>query len=458
MPEREDLVAHVRERRVVVIGAGAAGLAAAWECARVGLTVTVVDAADSVGGSLAPRAVDGVEVDGAHTDLRPGDTDVDDLLRVLGCADREPVTDARVAVAGRGPAPTGGLLGIPSNPWAADVRGVIGWSGTWRAYLDRVRPPMTIGREPRLGALVRRRLGERVADRLVAPIAAALWETDLDELDADAVLPGVSTALTRTGSLTGAVSQLQAEPAPPRRALRGGFGPLIAALDGQLRDLGAELILATEVTGITRAGAGWRVAGDGIEWEADAVIVATDAADARRLLLPVAAGLTEAFDRVDEVEVVTLALEDAGEDAVEVVAFPVGSSVFSVTDVTARSPRGTLPERRVVRVVLPASDRDDDALFAEAAAAAASVSGPAVPRVRGATRRRRVAAGTGRRVGDADRTAAARAALADHDGLYAVGGWLAGGDLRDEIGDAVRTAERVRHDLLWGAEPDIATL
>ncbi len=278
------------------------------------------------------------------------------------------------------------------------------------------------------------------------------------ELDADAVLPGVSTALTRTGSLTGAVSQLQAEPAPLRRAFREGFGPLIAALEGQLRDLGAQLTLSTEVTGITRAGAGWHVVGDGIEWDADAVIVATDAADARRLLLPVAAGLAEALDRVDEVDVVTLVLAGAGEEAADVIAFPVGSSVFSVTDATARAPRAALTDGRIVRVVLPASDRDDDVLFTEAAAAAAFLSGASHPRLRGATRSRRVAAGTGRRVGDADRIAAARAALAAHDGLYAVGGWLAGGDLRDEIGDAVRTAERVRHDLLWGAEPDTATL
>ena len=30
-------------------------------------------------------------------------------------------------------------------------------------------------------------------------------------------------------------------------------------------------------------------------------------------------------------------------------------------------------------------------------------------------------------------------------------------DVADEIGDAVRTAERVRHGLLWGREPDLGT-
>jgi hypothetical protein len=43
----------------------------------------------------------------------------------------------------------------------------------WRAYLDRLRPPLTIGRERSLGALVRSRMGARLRDRLVAPSLSA---------------------------------------------------------------------------------------------------------------------------------------------------------------------------------------------------------------------------------------------------------------------------------------------
>ena len=42
---------------------------------------------------------------------------------------------------GAAPLPEGGVLGIPENPFAADVRRVIGWRGAWRAYVDRLRPP-----------------------------------------------------------------------------------------------------------------------------------------------------------------------------------------------------------------------------------------------------------------------------------------------------------------------------
>ncbi|WP_292836499.1 FAD-dependent oxidoreductase [Microbacterium sp.] len=457
MPGSEDLVTHVHDQLVVVIGAGAAGLVAAWECARVGLKVTVLDAAERLGGSLAPLEIDGMTVDGAHADFAPGDPAVGTVLSLLGCDDTEPVTEPRIALSAGGPAPLEGLLGIPTNPWAVDVRRVVGWSGTWRGYLDRIRPPMTIGREPSLGVLVRSRLGERIADRLVAPLAAVRWETPLDDLDADAVLPGISTALTRTGSLTAAAAQLGAGHAPARRAVRKGFGPFVTALETHLLDLGAELRTSHAVTTIAHAEGRWRVSSEGDEIVADAVILAAGPAQTRRLFAHVLPDV-EVVGPVDEVDVVTLVIDAPAQQRPQAMAFPRGSDVLSAADVTAGT-AGAEPDRRVIRVVLAAADRDDASVAATAMTSAAELLGvPATAaRMRGFARSRRVTAGTGRRVGDAARVEAARDALRAHAGLYAVGGWIAGGDLSEEIADAVRTAEGVRHTLLWGPQPGRGT-
>ncbi len=346
----DDLVAHVHDRSVVVIGGGVAGLVAAWECARVGMTVTVLDAADALGGTAA-----------ALDEFGEGDEALRTVLHLLGVAD----TDAAE--------PDDVLLGIPANPWADDVRRAIGWSGVWRAYLDRLRPPLTIGREPSLGALVRRRMGERVADRLVAPRARARWESALDDLDADATIPGISAALTRTGSLSGAVAQLAADAAPARRRLRGGIPQLVATLEAHLGELGADVRTSHQVSALTNRDGLWSVTAADEAIDADAVVVATGVGEARRLLAPFGVDPGD----VDEVA--------AGQGAV------------------------------------------------------------------------RPARGTGRRVGDPARVAAARGALAAHPGLHAVGGWLGGGELDGLVSDAVRTAERVRHDLLWGDQPGVAT-
>src|SRR5690606_30153615 len=89
------------------------------------------------------------------------------------------------------------------------VRRIIGWGGAWRAYLDRLRPPLTIGQQRNLGALVRGRMGERVVDRLVAPLTAGRHGLTPDEVDVEIAAPGLNSALTRTGSLAGAVAQVR---------------------------------------------------------------------------------------------------------------------------------------------------------------------------------------------------------------------------------------------------------
>jgi 1-hydroxycarotenoid 3,4-desaturase len=57
----------VREERAVVIGAGIAGLVAAVELARRGVTVTVVERAEAPGGKMREVAVDGARLDAGPT-------------------------------------------------------------------------------------------------------------------------------------------------------------------------------------------------------------------------------------------------------------------------------------------------------------------------------------------------------------------------------------------------------
>jgi len=55
------------EHRVVVIGAGMAGLVSALQLAQQGLSVTVVDKADQPGGKVRQILVDGAAVDSGPT-------------------------------------------------------------------------------------------------------------------------------------------------------------------------------------------------------------------------------------------------------------------------------------------------------------------------------------------------------------------------------------------------------
>ncbi|MGO4488829.1 protoporphyrinogen/coproporphyrinogen oxidase [Microbacterium sp. 2RAF4] len=386
-----DLAARAAEKHVVVVGGGIGGLVAARECAKVGMRVTVLEAEEVLGGAIRRVDLDGVTVDaGAESYATRGGL-VRALVEELDLADRIVVPRAGgawlagIPGIGAAPLPAGGILGIPANPFQPDVRRIIGWSGVWRAYLDRVRPPLTIGHQLSLGKLVASRMGAKVRDRLVAPVTTGVYSASPDDIDIDVAAPGLNAALTRVGSLSGAVQTLRDEaaakaaarasmtvseaeaaaPAAPVVAkapgaavegLSGGMSTLIDALAADLKRLDADVRTGVRVRSLRKTGATWSVeaesaadvdrddeaalkdvaADEGVaaepvppviqELDADAVIIATPEPTARGLLASVIPDLqkTEAAAS-PEIEIVTLLL-----DAPEIASAPRGTGVLTV--------------------------------------------------------------------------------------------------------------------------------
>ncbi|AZS38412.1 Protoporphyrinogen oxidase [Microbacterium lemovicicum] len=489
MTDVRDLAAAAARTSVVVVGGGMAGLVAAYECAKVGIRVTVVEASDRVGGVLRADEIDGIVVDtGAESYATRGGT-VRALVDDLGLAgDIVTPTRGGAWVSGlpggqAAPLPGGSLLGIPDNPWADDVRRVIGWGGAWRAYLDRLRPPLTIGHQRSLGALVRTRMGPKVLDRLVAPVTSGVYSARPDDVDVDIAAPGLNAALTRTGSLSGAVAALKGErtsaPGSAVEGIDGGMARLPAALRTRLEELGVDVRTSTAATAVrSRPEGGWLVAVDTVaaqadpagaaELSADAVIVATTEAEARRLLAPVVPGLEREDVVAPVVEVVTLVLDAPALDA-----RPRGSGVLTVpgshiakalTHSTAKWEwvARAAGARHVVRVSFgaqgeaPATEGMDDAdaaalALSEASALLGVALAPAA--LRGAHRQRWTQSQPASEIGRIDRQRAARAAIHAVPGLAAAGAWLSGTGLAQVVPDAAGEAERVRAAVLFGA-PD----
>ncbi|MGI6877315.1 protoporphyrinogen/coproporphyrinogen oxidase [Microbacterium sp. gxy059] len=263
-----DLVAlHERaaETRVVVVGAGIGGLVAALEFAKLGMGVTVVEAAERAGGAIRSGEVAGLTLDLGAESFATRGGHVAALVEELGLSDEvvAPGTGAGgawvagVPGVGAAPLPAGGVLGIPGTPFAPDVRRIIGTAGAWRAYLDRLRPVLTIGHDRSLGHLVASRLGRRVLDRLVAPVTTGVYSAAPESIDPDVAAPGLNQALTRAGSLTGAVLDLaearRTAPGGAVKGLRGGMGRLVDALVEALAERGVEVRLGTPARAIEEA-------------------------------------------------------------------------------------------------------------------------------------------------------------------------------------------------------------
>lgn len=211
---------------VVAIGSDLATFTAAIECARIGLKTELWIPKDAEDHGPAEFSHRGGIVAAVLDDLG---VDFDIVIPAEGAAE---------------------LCGIPSNPFSAAVRATLGWSGAWRIYLDRIKPVFTIGNETNLGKLVRTRLGEAALTKLVDPVARERYGYSADELEVDAVAPGLSQALTRGGSLSSGVIELMLE--DPRVVQRvvvpGGHAAILAAVTAKLKYFAATVTRVADPT------------------------------------------------------------------------------------------------------------------------------------------------------------------------------------------------------------------
>jgi protoporphyrinogen/coproporphyrinogen III oxidase len=279
---------------IVVVGGGIAGLVVALDLARAGLRPLVLESADNPGGVVTSHSVGGLTLDAGAESFATARPAVTDLLTELGLADRiaapNPVGAWVRHRSGAAPLPATAFLGIPGRPWAADVRRVIGLPGALRCAVDAVLPVRRSGLPAGLtvGALVRSRMGARVLDRLVEPVAGGVYAADPDVLEVRTIAPGLDKALLAAGSLAGAARRLRAGGERSGSAvatLTGGLHTMVGPLVDAVRDAGGVVCTGSTVARIERIQGGWQVAlsaGDPIQ--AATVVLAVSAPRAAALL------------------------------------------------------------------------------------------------------------------------------------------------------------------------------
>ena len=501
----DDALSHLindKPTRIVIIGGGMGGLAAARDLARPGFEVTLLEASDRLGGSV--QRLDLTLADGSQLTVDAGAESfatrgghVAAYLDELHLGDQVVQPNAAGAwlqLPGKAvPTPKGGLLGIPSVPLATDVIEAIGWGAALRAYLDRLLPPLKIGQERNLGRLVERRMGRAVLENLVAPVTTGVYSASPDQLDVAVVAPGLNQALTRRGSLSGAVAELRA--GGPSKAgsavggITGGMWRLPYTVITDARRRGAELHTGARVTALEvlphpeEHGEAARLEGSAATYlvhvagqdepvEADAVLIDVPSAEALRLLASVSPdleALTQAtWPSATSVELVTLVLDAPALDAAPrgtglLVSDRVDPAVVTakaMTHLTAKWAWVTehLPEgRHVVRLSYGrAGATNESVTMSDASLKARGLQDVAalmnIPLsesdVVGFARVQWQNAQPLAAAGQRDRLAALAAAVQKVPGLEVTGSWVAGTGLASVIPHAREAAARIR-ELRW---------
>ncbi|MEV4189542.1 FAD-dependent oxidoreductase, partial [Streptosporangium canum] len=231
---------------LVVMGAGPSGLAAAWRAARRGLSVTVLERADHVGGLSASFEVSGIRVDHGSHRLHPATPPhlLADLRGLLGDDLQRRPRNGRLRIADR-------YVGFPLKPAELAKRlppGLL--AGVAR---DAVTAPLRgAGRGGTYAGTLRASLGPALYEALYAPYALKLWGLPGEEIDGDQARKRVTAdspwkiarrILRRRSDGQGKIFYY------PRR----GFGQIVDALADAATAAGADIRLGTACTRIEPA-------------------------------------------------------------------------------------------------------------------------------------------------------------------------------------------------------------
>jgi len=254
---------------VVVVGAGLAGLTCARELERAGLEVAVLERSDAVGGRVRTDVVDGFRCDRGFQLLNPAYPALKQLVDVAAL-------DLRSFAPGAGLAGEGGVR-IVADPRRSPKH----LPQTMRS--GYVRPAELT----RLGAWARPALGSvrSLLDQPDEQLAASLDRAGVHgRVRAEIFEPFITGVLAEDRGTTSATFT---------RLLVRSFAlgtPGVPALgmsvlpDQIAADLVTEVALGMEVTDVRQTGDGWQVATAQGPYDARAVVVATDAVTADRLI------------------------------------------------------------------------------------------------------------------------------------------------------------------------------
>jgi protoporphyrinogen oxidase len=227
--------------RIVIVGAGPAGLWAGWKAATAGHDVTVLERAPQVGGMAASIDVGGQRVDlGSHR-LHPSTPPaiLAELRGLLGDDLQTRPRHGRIHLAGSWlgfPLRTGDLLRNTPRRFALG------------AAFDAATGPLRHAKVDTFAEVVRSGLGPTVAEEFYGPYIRKIWGVDQSELSGELARRRVSAS-----SPVDIARRLVRGARPEGRTFlypRRGFGQISEALADAAVAAGATIRLSTEVAAL----------------------------------------------------------------------------------------------------------------------------------------------------------------------------------------------------------------
>lgn len=266
--------------KIAVVGAGIAGLAAAFRLSAAH-DVTVFEREDEPGGKIRSEAVDGYLFEWGPNGFLSSAAELRALASDAGL-DGD-VVEADAAASKRCIFWNGRLHALPVKPQQALRLSLLSAGGKLRAARELfMRPPKGAPERESVDAFFARHFGREVAERLVAPALLGISGGDARATSVDALFPRLRVMERERGSVLRAL----ARSASGQRTKMLGFGPrgmqhLTRTLAGRL---GERLQTGCAVERVLPESGGWRLTHARGESRADALVLAVPADLAAQML------------------------------------------------------------------------------------------------------------------------------------------------------------------------------
>jgi oxygen-dependent protoporphyrinogen oxidase len=247
---------------VAIVGAGVAGLTAAWHLKRRGVRVVVYEASDRTGGVILTERRDGYLAELGPNSLTAGGGAAAELLTRLGLDATRVVAqrEARKRYIVR----KSKLVALPASPSQLLTTRLLSNGAKLAIFGEPMVEPGDSPMEESVATFIRRRFNQEVLDYVANPFVAGIYAGDPEQLSARHALPRLHDLEHTHGSVMKAMGQLMragrgqpgSVPAPGLISFAGGMREIPDALARELR---SEIRLKAPVTQIRRGPRGWTV-------------------------------------------------------------------------------------------------------------------------------------------------------------------------------------------------------
>jgi protoporphyrinogen/coproporphyrinogen III oxidase len=279
--------------KLIIVGGGLAGLAAAHHARERGIDFVLLEASDRVGGLVRTERADGFVIDRGPESILVEKPAAITLARAVGLESEIIGTlpanrGAFVVHQGRlERVPFGFSLLAPTDIPAFLRSPLLSTRGKARALLDIVLPRGEARDDESLSSFVRRRLGGEVLERIAQPMVGGIYGAHPDELSLGATMPRFLEAERAHRSVILGLRRAASGPSHGARyglfaSFRHGMGALVEALDAELRP---SIRLETKVASIRKDGGVYRVAlANGELLSSEALVLASSGPGIARLV------------------------------------------------------------------------------------------------------------------------------------------------------------------------------